>query len=206
MIEKPELASRIHGFLRRELGAVEQHLTCCRHDPDLVPQTEIINICPGCDRRYRELYRHVTTISLWEVLAGSVSFPFPDYRWAEMTILDACPTRNRPRVHEAVRTLLSRMRVSVVEPARTGTRSSCCGDTFFGRLPVEQVKVQMRRRAAEMPREDVVVYCVSCCKSMHIGGRRPRHIVDLLFEEETPPGTFEPDAWHAELDAFIASH
>jgi hypothetical protein len=201
MIEKPELARRIHSFLQRELGAVEEHLTCCRHAPGLAAPTEIINVCPGCDRRYRELHEQVTTISLWEVLAGSTTFPFPDYGWAEMTILDACPTRNRPRVHEAVRTLLSRMRVKVVEPAKTRTKSSCCGDTFFGKLPVEQVKAQMKKRAAEMPRVDVVVYCVSCIKSMHIGGRRPRHIVDLLFAEDTLPGTYEPVAWHAELDA-----
>ena len=57
-----------------------------------------------------------------------------------------------------------------------------------------------------MPAQDVVVYCVSCCKAMHIGGRRPRYILDLLFAEETTPGTFEPDEWHAEIDAFIAAH
>jgi hypothetical protein len=71
---------------------------------------------------------------------------------------------------------------------------------------VEQVKEQMRKRAAQMPVEDVVVYCVSCCKSMHSGGKKPRYMVDLLFGEETVPKTFEPEAWHKELDAFIDAH
>jgi len=57
-----------------------------------------------------------------------------------------------------------------------------------------------------MPREDVVVYCVSCVKAMHIGGKRPRYLVDLLFGEETGPGVFEPVAWHAQLDEFIEAH
>jgi hypothetical protein len=62
----------------------------------------------------------------------------------------------------------------------------------------------MRDRAAQMPADDVAVYCVSCCKAMFIGGKRPRYLLDLLFGEETVPGTVEPNAWHGELDAYIA--
>jgi len=206
VIYKPDLAARVHDHLRRELGALDEHLTCCRHEPGLAEPTDIVNVCPGCDRRYRELYEGVTTTSLWEVLAESTIFPFPDYGGAEMTILDACPTRDQPRVHHAIRTLLQRMNITVVEPRRTREQSTCCGDTFFGTLPVEKVKAQMAKRARQMPRDDVVVYCVSCTKSMHIGGKRPRYLVDLLFDEPTLPKTFEPEAWHAEVDAFIAEH
>ena len=120
-----------------------------------------------------------------------------------MTILDACPTRTEPRVHTAIRTLLKKMNIALVEPEKTRTNSTCCGDSFYGSLPVEQVKVQMKKRASEMPEEDVIVYCVSCCKSMHIGGKKPRYIVDLLFGEATQPKTFEPEEWHKELDEFI---
>jgi len=41
---------------------------------------------------------------------------------------------------------------------------------------------------------------------MHIGGVKPRYIVDLLFGEETVPGTYEPDLWHNELNKFIEEH
>ena len=60
----------------------------------------------------------------------------------------------------------------------------------------------MMSRADEMPVENVVVYCVSCVKSMHLGGKKPRYLVDLLFSESTDPQTYEPDAWHEELDTF----
>ncbi|HWR30737.1 MAG TPA: (Fe-S)-binding protein, partial [Negativicutes bacterium] len=82
----------------------------------------------------------------------------------------------------------------------------CCGDSFYGTLPVEQVKAQMKKRAAEMPCEDVVVYCVSCIKALHIGGKQPRYLVDLLFGEKTDIGTWEPDAWHNEVQQFIDAH
>ncbi|MFT9494794.1 (Fe-S)-binding protein [Anaerosolibacter sp.] len=205
-IYKPELGRRVLDFLNGYLGDINEHMTCCRHEPNLEKETEIINTCAGCDRRYRQLYEGISTISLWEVLADSESFPFPDYHGKEMAILDACPTRDQERVHHAIRTLLKRMNITVVEPQNTRTKSTCCGDSFYGILPVEEVKEQMKKRAAEMPAEDVVVYCVSCCKSMHIGGKRPRYLVDLLFGEETEIGTFEPDEWHKELEDFINEH
>lgn len=206
MIYKPELAERTLAFIRQELGDVREHLTCCRHDPGLPTGTQVINTCPGCDRRYRQLYAGISTVSLWEVLADSATFPFPNYRGARMSISDACPTRDQTRVHRAVRTLLQRMNIELVEPAKTATAGSCCGDSFFGVLPVDEVKHLMRKRAAEMPAEDVVVYCVSCTKSMYIGGKKPRYLVDLLFGEDTAPKTFEPEEWHREVDSFIETH
>jgi Fe-S oxidoreductase len=206
MLHRPDLARRLLTFLNEGPERIREHLTCCRHEPGLPAGTRIINVCAGCDRRYRELYPGISTISLWEVLAGSASFPFPDYGGAAMAILDPCPTRTEERVHTAVRTLLARMNIAVAEPEHTRTRGTCCGDSFHGALPVAEVKALMRRRAGEMPCEDVVVYCVSCAKAMHLGGRRPRHLVDLLFGEPTRIGTCEPDAWHHEIEEFISAH
>ncbi len=118
MLYKPDLATRLHELLSSNLGPMEMSLTCCRHVPALASGTEVINICPGCDRRYRENYTDSGTHSLWEVL----------------------------------------------------------------------------------------VYCVSCAKAMFIGGKRPRYLIDLLFDEETIPKTLDPDLWHHELDVFIESH
>ncbi|MEW9096073.1 MAG: (Fe-S)-binding protein [Clostridiaceae bacterium] len=206
MIYKPELGRKILEFLNKDLGNIDEHLTCCRHEPNLEGEAQVINTCPGCDRRYRELYDSVSTISLWEVLANSNTFPFPDYKGKEMTINDACPTRNEERVHNAIRDLLKKMNINLVEPKSTRTKGKCCGDNYYGILPVEQVKEHMKKRASEMPVEDVVVYCVSCSKSMYIGGKKPRYIVDLLFGEDTVPGTLEPDQWHAQVDKFISEH
>jgi Fe-S oxidoreductase len=205
-IYKPELAKKVLDFLKSDLGDIDEHLICCRHEPGLEKGTKIINVCAGCDRRYRELYEGISTISLWEVLAKSETFPFPDYKGKEMAIHDACPTRDQEKVHNAVRTLLKKMNIKVLEPEKTRTKGTCCGDSFYGVLTVEQVKEKMKARAEEMPAQDVVVYCVSCCKSMHIGGRTPRYLVDLLFGEETSIGTFEPDEWHGSLNKFIDEH
>lgn len=206
MIYKPDLADRVLNYLKNEDERVAMHLTCCRHDPVLEPGSVVINTCAGCDKRYRELYAGVSTISLWELLASSESFPFPDYKGKRMTIHDACPTRTEERVHQSIRTLLKRMNIELVEPKHTMKNAICCGDRFYDVLSVEKVKNQMRKRADEMPCEDVIVYCVSCIKAIHIGNKKPRYLVDLLFNEKTHEGIFEPNQWHALLQDFIDGH
>jgi Fe-S oxidoreductase len=206
MLYKPRLAARVHGYLRETFGDMEVWTRCCRKDPEFGDRTEVINVCPGCDKRFRKNYRSSSTISLWEVLADLKGFPFPDYHGKRMSIIDACPTRTRTRVHDAVRTLLGKMNIALVEPKNTRTKSTCCGDIFYGEIPTDEVKERMRKRAGEMPVEDVVVHCVSCVKAMFIGGRKPRYLVDLLFGEETTPGTTDPDEWHKAIDDYIDAH
>lgn len=206
LIYKPQLAEKVLEFLNQNLGDIPEHLICCRHEPELENGTQVINTCAGCDKRYRELYDGISTKSLWEILAESKTFPFPDYKGMEMSIHDACPTRTEERVHSAIRKLLERMNIKIVEPHNTRTHAICCGDSFYGTLLIENVKKQMEKRSNEMPCDDVVVYCVSCIKAMHIGGKKPRYIIDLLFVEETGVGIFEPDEWHYELQEFIDEH
>lgn len=206
MLYKPALAGKVHAWLNANLGEMDLHLTCCHHDPLLQEPTRIINICPGCDKRFGKDYVNSTTVSLWEVLAASGTFAFPDYGGMRMSILDACPTREKEYIHTTIRSLLAKMNITVVEPSKTGSRGTCCGDSFYGLIPLDKMEEQMKKRASEMPEEDVVVYCVSCVNSMLIGGRKPHYLVDLLFGEETTPSVVEPEAWHTKLDIYIEQH
>jgi Fe-S oxidoreductase len=206
MLYKPHLADRAHAVLNETFGEMDRLTTCCRHEPSLTTKTEVINICPGCDKRFRNDYENTSTLSLWEILSRNDGFPFPDYHGKAMSIIDACPTRDQARIHRAVRTLLKKMNIALVEPKHTGTRSICCGDSFRGEIPADRVKKQMIKRTSEMPVDDVVVYCVSCSQSVSIGGKKPRYLVDLLFDEETSPMALDTEEWHRKLDNYIESH
>jgi Fe-S oxidoreductase len=206
ILYKPELADKLHLILNKNLGEMDKLMICCQHDPGISENTKVINVCPGCDKRFGNDYENVSTVSLWEIIAENDFFPFPDYNGIQMSILDACPTREQERVHKAIRILLKKMNISLVEPKNTRTKSTCCGDSFHGIIPTEKVKELMVKRASEMPVDDVVVYCISCIKSVFIGGKRPQYLIDLLFNEETVPKTYEPDEWHTELKNYIDSH
>jgi Fe-S oxidoreductase len=206
MLYKPDLVKKVHLMLNELFGEMDLHLTCCQHEPNLKPGTVVINVCPGCNKRFANDYPHISTISLWEILAESDSFPFPDYRGLSMSIIDACPTREQEKIHDAIRLLLKKMNIKVVEPKHTRTKSTCCGDSFYGLIPVEEVKELMVKRTSEMTEDDVVVYCISCVKAVYNGGKKSRYLVDLLFNEETLPLTLDLDKWHEELNAFIEAH
>ena len=106
MLYKPHFADKVFAILKEKYAEIEFLTSCCRHEPKLNGTTEVINICPGCDKRYGNDYSNTSTISFWEILAESDFFTFPDYRNQAMSILDACPARDQERVHIAIRTLL----------------------------------------------------------------------------------------------------
>jgi len=57
-----------------------------------------------------------------------------------------------------------------------------------------------------MPCQDVAVYCVSCIKSMTIGGKTAHHMVDLLLNEQTDPQVTDIVAYHIEVQKYIDNH
>ena len=203
---KPHLAEKILKYLQEQLGDVPLYPGCCHDEVVLPAGTTIINCCPGCNRRFPLKNPAISTVSLWELIADRGGFPFPDYNGAAITIHDACPTRNVTSLHAAVRKLLDEMHLRVVEPTYTKTQQHCCGDSAYPAKPLAEVYAAMKQRADEMPEQDVCVYCVSCVNSMNVGGKSPRYLVDLLFQEPTIPVPFETDDWHRELEAFRKAH
>jgi hypothetical protein len=85
MLYKPYLAEKLHKLLIKNIGPMTMSLSCCRHIPSLESGIQVINICPGCDRRYRENYENSRTISLWEVFVENSFLSLPEYGGREMT-------------------------------------------------------------------------------------------------------------------------
>jgi Fe-S oxidoreductase len=206
MLYKPELASKMHQLLIDNLGEMDMLLTCCQHDPKLPENSKVINVCPGCDKRFGKDFKGVSTISLWEIINENSFFVYPDYKGRSMSIIDACPTRDEDRVQNAIRDLLFKMNITLVEPKNTKKESTCCGDVYYGSMPTVKVKKLMLEKALEMPANDIVVHCVSCIMAVCNGGKNPQYLADLLFNEDSHPKTYDLDKWHKELTEYIDKH
>ena len=150
VLYKPDLVGRLHAILNENLGERERLLTCCKNIPPLEPGTQVISTCPGCDKRYRTNYEDSSNVALWEILAVSDFFPFPDYSGKKMSIIDACPTCDQVRVHDAVRVVLNKMNITLIEPKNTRTKSTCCGDSFYGLIPTDEVKDLGRKKSDQI--------------------------------------------------------
>lgn len=204
MSYKPYLADKLIQFLEIRYGRPESFYTCCFHKPDISPDTRILTPCVACMDVYEK--RGYTVEFLLSDIARSNDFPFPDYGGMTMSIQDTCYARKRPDVHQTIRLLLERMNIRIVEPQATCSHSKCCGQTFYGKIDTSKVEDLMRKRANEMPCENVVVYCSSCIVSMMVGGKKPRYILDLLFNEETDMHRFTIDDWNRKLNLFKSKH
>ena len=203
---RPENVTELFKYLQSNYPQIQMHNICCRHDPGLPNGSIIVNVCAGCDRRFRTLYDGISTISLWEIIDNLNNFPFPNYHGMEVSVHDPCPVRNTPVVHKAVRGLLQKMNIKVIEAEKIGTNSVYCGDSLYPNCDMEKIHTAMKSRADSMPCEKVVVYCVSCIKAMQIGGKVPCHLTDLLLGKSTDPQECNIQKWHKELDAYIEAH
>lgn len=205
-IYKPERVLQILDYLKKIFPFIKLHQSCCHHKPGLPTGSVIINVCAGCDRRFSSLHKGISTVSLWEIIDEFNDFPFQNYNGMRVSIHDPCPVRNKMVVHKAVRNLLKKMNIEIIETSQHGTSSVCCGDSLYLSCDSKEIHAAMKKRADSMPCEDVVVYCVSCIKAMSVGGKIPHHLVDLLFHEATQPQECSVNEWHDVLDAYIAVH
>lgn len=205
-VYKPELVTRMHALLQQYWGNAKLHTICCRHNPQLEEGSTIINNCAGCDRRFRSLYKGINTISFWEVLDSIPDLPLPDHSGLTVSVHDSCGYRQKPQVHRAVRSLLGKMHINIVEAEKSGTQSVCCGDNFYGIVPHEQVETRIRMRAEQLPCYDVVVYCIGCVRAMTFGGKRTHYLPDLLFARSTAPMLTTLDDYHSSLTDYIHAH
>ncbi len=205
-IYKPELSIKIFELLSNHLTGIQLHKICCHHEPNLEEESVIINNCSGCDRRFRNLYRGISTISLWEVLDSIDNLALPNHHGLVLSVHDSCSYRERPTELASLRNILEKMKIKIIESEFSGKNSICCGDDFYEKVTLERLHALQRKRASQMPCQDVAVQCISCMKSMAIGGKRPRYIPDLIFNQETEPGSLDMVKYHDELQSFIDSH
>ena len=203
---KPEVPELLWKLLQDNFGNVKFHSICCRHDPLLPEGATVINNCAGCDRRFRSLYPGINTISIWEVLDGIERLILPDHSGMTVSVHDSCGHRHKPQVHAAIRSLLRKMHIEIVEAEFSSTKSVCCGDNFYGYIPNEQVEVRIRERAEQFPCENVVVTCIGCVRAMTSGGKNPLYLPDLLLNRVSESMLDTLDEYHSKLNSYIEAH
>lgn len=143
---------------------------------------------------------------LWEVIDEDETFVFPDYKGRKMTVQDCWLAADRPQVHRAVRSLMKKMNIDVVELPENGENTRFCGDLLgtckpdnarlvpgryvekgsgmFLALSDEKKKIWIDDYCRRIPTEEVVCYCLSCEKALKSGGKEAKHIFELLFPPE----------------------
>jgi len=205
---RPQRVLQVVEVLRRDIPTLGVVLDCCTkpsHDLGKIDyfsrsfdqlrkallQSGVRNVlvaCPNCFRMFDQYGDGLQVQTIYEVLADH-DFGSGDLH-DEVTIHDPCGVRDQPRVHEAVRKLLSCTGLSIIEMKHQGTKTVCCGEGgAVGYLNKEFAVNWTNIRAEEAAGKRIITYCAGCT---HFLGRLTptSHILDLLFEgEKTLQGT-----------------
>lgn len=143
----------------------------------------LITLCPECEISFAQKFQY-NTISLWEIL-DELPVRLPRLSHLTISIQDPCPIRKKSNIHNAVRSLLYKMDVKIIETEYNKQKSKCCGFLPLKNKSEEYAMPFMKARAESMPMQDVMVYCISCIKPIFLGGKNPLYLLDLIFEEGT---------------------
>lgn len=190
----PQSARRAMDYMRARMTVAG----CCRYDRKTYSPEDcgIVN-CQAC----RETLAPKLTIrSIWEYLDAQEDFPWPDYRGLTVNLQDCWRDRHQPQVHRAVRSLLRKMGVSIVEIAQNRERAAFCGNLHVEpqdtenlrrlqaypnvpvcELPEELERALMQEQAAQYTCQKVVCYCNRCEQGIGLGGAQAVHLMTLIF-------------------------
>jgi NADPH-dependent glutamate synthase beta subunit-like oxidoreductase len=210
----PHLVKAAYAYLREKLPDVGIILNCCGAPSHLTGEAgvfegvldrvagelerlgwpELIAACTHCLHTLKDSRPDIRVRSIYEIMAEK-GLPEASRAAAPgvFNIHDACGARQAPRIHEAVRRLVTEMGYSIEEMEHHGERTICCGAGGM----VEAVNAPLARkmqdfRLSEATR-DLITYCATCRARFREAGRHSAHLLDLVLNSDwkralqTPP-------------------
>jgi len=179
---------------------------CCRDEETKASSDEVaVFNCNTCGIFLNEWSDADSVLSIYELLDQDKSYSFPDHYGKRMAVQDCWRSIDRPELQQAIRSLLTKMGIEIVELAESGKDSTFCGeflmmpmppyyleyaprrfgkdlpDWVFQEVEPEERAAKMKAHAAAIPVDDVVCNCMGCVLGINTGGKHAVHILELVF-------------------------
>ena len=196
-IASPKNAKKIRDYLKERMDVAG----CCLRDQREIKDEDIgLYICQHCRETIES---KINTESLWVYLDQLDDIVYPDFKHEKMILQDCYRDRKHPEIHQAVRNILKKMNIDVIEATRNKEKSVYCGtlhyetnnlnlleklsqysNTKISELPIELQKELMEDNFKECdPDLKIIVDCNRCLKGVELAGRKGIHLMDLLVNE-----------------------
>lgn len=189
-----------------ERGYADEIVGCCRTDHQtLIPNDTAVCICNNCMAMIDEDAANGDMANIWMLIDDDPAFPLPDYSGLRMGIQDCGRAYDRRDVQDAVRSLMTKMGIEVVELPDAREKSIFCGMSFLKDVPEQdacfapnryvkeakergifvpknedEAQAAMKEHAASIPVDDVVCYCFACDAGLGAGGKNAYNIIELV--------------------------
>ena len=199
----PEAIRRIERYMSNHDVVIDQ---CCRVNKQFLNNGDtIINNCTLCTLILNETHPDNRILSLYEYILEDQDFPWINHQGEQITVQDCWRTRDNLPLQKAIRKCLKKMNYTIVEMAENFSQTKYCGvwlynqptkdcfeiapftlqyimDNHIKILPEHNQIELMKKWVNQYQTKQILVYCNGCEKGIHIGGKTPTHIVELIAE------------------------
>lgn len=177
----PETSSKIKKYLNEKRNMMVTG--CCRVNHNKLTKQDIaLAVCPTCLFNLQQSAPQVKSQSLWEILADDDDFPWPDFGGHAITVQDCMDTSNNLEWQSAVRSILKRMNVTVVEIEESFEKADFCNIEASKSPESKEKKMeQLMNHCKQYTTDTVVCYCTGCYNSLKIAGMHSVHLIDMIM-------------------------
>lgn len=189
-----------------ERGYADEVTGCCRvNHQSLAPEDTAVCICNNCMAMIDEDAANETMDNIWVLIDNDPEFPLPQYEGRAMGIQDCGRAYDRIEVQDAVRSLMRKMGIDVVELPDAREKSVFCGASFLKEAPAQdasfapkrymegaaargfyiahdadEIERLLKEHAAAIEPDTVCCYCTACDSGLEEGGKDAVNILELV--------------------------
>ena len=182
-----QTAKKVRDYFEKQMPIAK----CCKIDKREFEKGDIgLYVCQACRK---QIENQVKTMSIWEYFDQLDNFDFPDYHGQKMYLQDCFRDRNHPEVHQAVRSLLKKMNIEVIEMKNNKDNSIFCGtlhyetkdldDIHLSHYPKDVQEKYMQEYVQQFDNKKIICVCNRCLKGILLGKGKGVHLLELLFNK-----------------------
>lgn len=202
-VKYPQISQKVKNYMKHAHGA--EISGCCRPNLSKITDADtVVYICNSCAVFSNESTPAKGVISVWELLLEDSEFQYPDCGHSRLTVQDCWRTYDNRPEQEAIRRVLDKMNVNIVEQKDNYAKTGFCGFSlyeplparydefapkrfvadakgFFQARPQQEKEVLMERHCGGITTPEAVCYCVACVNGINLGGKKGIHLAELVF-------------------------
>ena len=164
----------------------------------------MVSLCYNCAAVFEEQHPQINRLSLWELILSDDKFQYPDLHGERITLQDCWRSKENRAEQDAVREILRRMNIEIVELAENHENTKFCGYSLYQHQPSRNAKLAPKRfvegakglfvdhtqdekrqlmeeYCAQILTDKVIAYCHYCIRGLKLGGKNAIHLAELLF-------------------------
>ncbi len=224
--EHPELSLKVQNYVREALNA--DIIRCCvekykvtefedlmkedikegwkgiPHYKPFEADDIMVYACHNCSAIFEENQQDIQRMSLWELILKDENFIYKDFKNEKVTIQDCWRSYDNRAEQDAVREVLKRMNIDIVELEENHEKTQFCGISTLQPTPKrnlikapiryvqnaqgkfephseEEKQDAMITHGEKITTEKVISYCHYCHKGLKMTGKDAFLLAELLF-------------------------